>query len=256
MGHFTVEIGDGSRGRRLTFGSDQIESIRFDAVPATQLARDTVRTVSTDNRPQPNRTVTPAANSRVVVTDSIPAPRQQTQANRPVLNGAPRTTPQVIKVEDSTPAVANTPAPVKTAPVKASTVALKPSATTAPVSVAVKVLADNTSNGWTNSGFVVKKGQKVHITGDGQISLGNGQKTEASGRYDLEDTGKLLKSVPTGALIAVIGDDNNDFIYVGSEREFTAARDGALFLGVNEGNLNDNTGSFDVKIEIDPNGGE
>jgi len=51
-------------------------------------------------------------------------------------------------------------------------------------------------------------------------------------------------------LIAVIGDDNNDFIYVGSEREFTATRDGALFLGVNEGNLNDNSGTFDVKIEI------
>lgn len=54
------------------------------------------------------------------------------------------------------------------------------------------------------------------------------------------------------ALIAVIGDDNNEFIYVGSERTFTAARDGALFLGVNDGNLDDNSGTFDVRIEIDP----
>jgi hypothetical protein len=74
--------------------------------------------------------------------------------------------------------------------------------------------------------------------------------------YDLEDNEKLLKSVPTGALIAVIGDDNNEFIYVGAEREFTASRDGALFLGLNEGNLNDNSGSFDVKVEISPDGGE
>jgi hypothetical protein len=51
-------------------------------------------------------------------------------------------------------------------------------------------------------------------------------------------------------LIAVIGDDNNDFIYGGSERDFSAPGDGALFLGVNEGNLNDNSGTFDVKIEI------
>jgi hypothetical protein len=61
-----------------------------------------------------------------------------------------------------------------------------------------------------------------------------------------------LKSVPTGALLAVIGDDNNDFIYIGASREFTAGRDGALYLGVNEGNLNDNSGAFDVKIEILP----
>ena len=67
---------------------------------------------------------------------------------------------------------------------------------------------------------------------------------------ELNDEQKLMKSVPTGALIAVIGDDNNDFIYIGAEREFTATRDGALFLGINEGNLNDNSGAFDVKIEI------
>ena len=56
--------------------------------------------------------------------------------------------------------------------------------------------------------------------------------------------------MPTGALIAVIGDDNNDFIYIGELCEFTAARDGALYLGVNEGDLSDNKGSYDVKIEI------
>ena len=67
---------------------------------------------------------------------------------------------------------------------------------------------------------------------------------------------KLLKNVATGALIAVIGDDNNDFIYVGSSREFTATRDGALFLGINEGNLNDNSGSYNVKIEILPDDGK
>ena len=63
-----------------------------------------------------------------------------------------------------------------------------------------------------------------------------------------------MPAVPTGALIAVIGDDNNDFIYIGAEREFTAQRDGALFLGVNEGDLSDNSGSFTVKIEIRPDG--
>lgn len=119
-----------------------------------------------------------------------------------------------------------------------------------PIGWTFKVLADNTANGWTNSGWVVKKGQRIRISGDGKISLGKGKSTTASGDYALEDNQKLLKNVATGALLAVIGDDNNDFIYVGAEREFVATRDGALFLGINEGNLDDNSGSFNVKIEI------
>ncbi len=121
-----------------------------------------------------------------------------------------------------------------------------------PIEWRVKVLADNTSNGWTNSGWVVKKGQRVRITGDGKVQLGKGQSSTPSGIASLNDEQKLLKNVATGALLAVIGDDNNDFIYVGAEREFTATRDGALFLGINEGYLDDNSGSYNVKIEILP----
>lgn len=118
------------------------------------------------------------------------------------------------------------------------------------IEVDVKVLADNTANGWTNTGWVVKKGQRIRIIGDGRVSLGNGRYATADGISSLPDTDKLLKNVATGALIAVIGDDNNEFIYVGANNEFVAERDGALFLGVNEGNLDDNSGAFDVKVEI------
>jgi hypothetical protein len=145
------------------------------------------------------------------------------------------------------------PASVKTEP-KTEPVATKEQSKSIikPITINVNVLADNTANGWTNSGWVVKKGQRIHITADGEVSLGRGQKTSPSGQYSLEDDKKLLKSVPTGALIAVIGDDNNDFIYIGGDREFVASRDGTLFLGLNEGNLDDNSGSFKVKIEISP----
>ncbi len=121
-----------------------------------------------------------------------------------------------------------------------------------PIKVNVKVLADNSSNGWTNSGWVVQKGQKIKIVGGGRVSLGNGRFATPSGVASLPDTGKLMPNQATGALIAVVGDDNNEFIFVGNSREFTATRDGALFLGVNEGNLDDNSGAFDVRIEIDP----
>lgn len=133
---------------------------------------------------------------------------------------------------------------------------VRPTSNAKPISWNVRVLADNTANGWTNSGWVVKKGQRIHISGDGNISLGSGKSSSASGIGELEDPNKLLKNVPTGALLAVIGDDNNDFIYIGAEREFTATRDGILFLGINEGNLDDNSGAFSVKIEIYPDSGE
>lgn len=121
-----------------------------------------------------------------------------------------------------------------------------------PIEWRIKVLADNTANGWTNTGWVVKKGQRIRITGDGKVMLGRNQTSSPSGVPSIEDSQKLLKNVATGALIAVIGDDNNDFIYIGAEREFTATRDGALFLGINEGNLEDNSGSYNVKVEIIP----
>ncbi len=125
-----------------------------------------------------------------------------------------------------------------------------------PIEWRVRVLADNTANGWTNTGWVVKKGQRIRITGDGKVSLGDGKTSPPSGVASIPDEQKLLKNVATGALIAVIGDDNNDFIYVGAEREFTATRDGALFLGINEGYLEDNSGSYSVKIEIIPDDGD
>ena len=55
---------------------------------------------------------------------------------------------------------------------------------------------------------------------------------------------------PTGALIGVISSDNDDFIFIGRSGEFTATRDGLLFLSVNEGQLSDNVGSFKAVVEV------
>jgi len=212
-GKFTIEMGK----RQMSFTAVEIDSIQFDSPRSSpQIVNAAVRTTPVND----------IEDESEVIEDSEP----------------PKIVPRVI-TPDATAKV-NIPAAVA----KAKT----PSTTIKPIEIAVKVLANNSSNGWTNSGFVVKKGQKIRINGSGQISIGGGKTVTPSGLYDVEDTGKLLSSVPTGALIAVIGDDNNEFIYVGSSREFTAARDGALFLGVNEGNLNDNSGTFDVKIEIGP----
>ena len=120
--------------------------------------------------------------------------------------------------------------------------------------IKVAVRADNANNGWTNSGLVVRKGQRLRISSTGRVSLGGGRFSTPAGIQGSVDSNKLMSTEATGALIAVIGDDNDDFLLIGTRRDFVAQRDGVLFLGVNEGNLSDNTGTFDVVIEAEAGG--
>ena len=121
--------------------------------------------------------------------------------------------------------------------------------------IKVSVRADSSNNGWTNSGLVVRKGQRLRVSASGRVSLGKGRFSTPAGVNTINDNDKLMRNEATGALIAVIGDDNDDFILVGPRREFIAQRDGVLFLGVNEGDLADNTGTYDIVIEAEASGG-
>lgn len=121
--------------------------------------------------------------------------------------------------------------------------------------VNVRVRADNSTNGWTNSGLVVRRGQRLRISATGRVNLGVKGSSTADGLPSVQDREKLMRTQPTGGLIAVIGDDNDEFIFIGSSRDFVAQRDGVLFLGVNEGNLSDNSGTFEVVIEAEAGGG-
>jgi hypothetical protein len=120
--------------------------------------------------------------------------------------------------------------------------------------IKVGVRADAANNGWTNSGLVVRKGQRLRISASGRVSLGRGRFSTPGGLSNIQDADKLMRNEATGALIAVIGDDNDDFLLIGPRREFVAQRDGVLFLGVNEGDLTDNTGSYDIVIEAEASG--
>ena len=120
--------------------------------------------------------------------------------------------------------------------------------------IKVGVRADAANNGWTNSGLVVRKGQRLRISASGRVSLGRGRFSTPGGLSNVSDGDKLMRNEATGALIAVIGDDNDDFILIGPRREFVAQRDGVLFLGVNEGDLTDNTGTYDIVIEAEASG--
>lgn len=107
-------------------------------------------------------------------------------------------------------------------------------------------------NDWTSTQIRVTQGTRVRISADGTIQLDRGgQRVATPAGIDVPDKGKLIPGRPTGALIAVIGDDNDDFIFVGEGTEFVARRDGLLFLSVNEGELTDNSGSFAVRLVVE-----
>jgi hypothetical protein len=157
--------------------------------------------------------------------------------NQPPVSQQPRTNPD-----------ANRP-PVRNPPTSA------PGTSPTFFTIKVAVRADSSNNGWTNSGLVVRKGQRLRITATGRVSLGGGRFSTPAGMVGSTDSEKLMRSEATGALIAVIGDDNDDFLLIGTRRDFVSQRDGVLFLGVNEGNLADNTGTYDVTIEAEAGGG-
>ena len=219
---FTVLIGSGAQGRRsrtLIYIED-VESIEFDSATtaaATSLANDDTQT-SNNSVPthQPPRSNQPTAD-----TSRVP----------------PRTTPQ------SVPSTSPTFFTIKVG-VNAKQCSVPP--------VRGEVCAPN---GWTNSGLVVRKGQRLRISSTGRVSLGGGRFSTPAGMAGSPDSEKLMRNEATGALIAVIGDDNDDFLLIGTRRDFVSQRDGVLFLGLNEGNLTDNTGTYDVVIEAEAGSG-
>lgn len=211
---FTVLIGSGARGRRsrILLYTEDVESIEFDDQAGAQSGN------INDNTSAGNQTMPP------ISQPSRPTPRP---------TPTPQTRPNDTD-DDQQPA----PRPSTT---QGSTTFMPP--------IPVRVRGDNTNSGWTSSGFNVRRGQRLRISATGRVVLGAGRASTPAGLPTIADRDKLMKNEATGALIAVIGDDNDDFIYIGRGREFIAQRDGILFLGVNEGNLNDNTGTYEVTIE-------
>ncbi|HVG29288.1 MAG TPA: hypothetical protein VM864_06155 [Pyrinomonadaceae bacterium] len=215
---FTVLIG-GARGRRsrITIYAEDVESIEFDNAAAASGA----------GSPQPDD------NSAVYdTTNTQPAPAD-TRTAPPASRQSP---PQSAPPSDAG-ASRNTGGSAGVSPVF--------------FPIRLRVRADNASNGWTDSGLMVRKGQRLRVSAQGRVSLGAGLYSTPTGLPRQADRDKLMRDQPTGGLIAVIGDDNDEFIFLGAGREFIAQRDGRLFLGVNEGNLADNTGAYDVTVEAE-----
>jgi hypothetical protein len=261
-GQFVVSIGDGTRARQMTFFADEVEAVEFDSTSTNAANTNPIR-LSSPNTANTRPQTIPANTSNVPVNTNLNTGsanlNPNTNANVIIVGknnntNSPTTNTNTGSTNSNTVAPSYTNSTPTNNTVNANTIPVNNNSTTRPkpIQLNVKVLADNTANGWTNTGFHVKKGQKLRVLARGQISLGNGNYSKPEGIKSLADDKKLMSAEATGGLIAVLGDDNNDFIFIGAGHEFTAQRDGMLFLGINENNLNDNSGSFEATIEIEP----
>jgi hypothetical protein len=115
--------------------------------------------------------------------------------------------------------------------------------------IAEKIVSVSATADWTPTDIRVQRGQRISISATGEVDLGNHRRAGPNG-ITLSDNRKLIPGKPTGSLIAVVGDDNDDFVFIGQSSEFIASHNGMLFLSVNEGNLKDNTGSFVARVRV------
>jgi len=106
---------------------------------------------------------------------------------------------------------------------------------------------------WTDTGIDVRAGSTVSFRPSGQIQIAMGTGPEltagpdGSGAYGGPRTGLPVAAMPVGGLIAKVG--NGAPFPIGSNTQpIRMPANGRLFLGINDDNFGDNTGSFAVQI--------
>jgi hypothetical protein len=108
-------------------------------------------------------------------------------------------------------------------------------------------------NAWTDAGINIRAGDTIFFSSEGTVRLSSSPNDIAgvggalSGRRDIDAP---LGNQTAGALIARIG--NGAPFLVGNRRSVRAPIGGRLYLGVNDGDLGDNSGDFQVMVEVQP----
>ena len=109
---------------------------------------------------------------------------------------------------------------------------------------------------WTDTGIDLLAGDTLRITAEGTINYTTTKTCGPDGGKP--EWGDLLKALPVndvgrGALVGLVGESGTAKAFlVGSKFEGTVGANGRLFLGMNDDKLENNKGSFKVRVEIVP----
>jgi len=254
---FTVLIDTGS-GRYLSRANvyvGDVARVEFDAGAAT------VSSVTESNEPAAQPKSTEINPGKEVPIRQVDQPRSKEPESKETARDVspaeqpkqtePQPKPAEPEVKESTPPSHDPEPAVTPVSTSESTETEKPARKSAAPLRTINVDVVGRRD-WTSSGLIVKRGDRLRITATGTVTLdpANGKASGPEGVPDLPDPKKLMPDRATGALIGVISADNDDFFFIGRSTEFTAARDGLLFLSVNEGTLSDNSGTYHAVIEV------
>src|SRR5256885_1451639 len=158
---FTILVGSGARGRksRITVYMEDVDSIEFDSADSAGTSEET-NTKTSQPTYQP-----PPANTQP--TNTQPTNTQPTNT-QPSYQPPPTTS--------------------------------SPSSGTNPTffQINTRVRADNASNGWTNTGLVVRRGQRLRINASGRANLGYNLTSTPDGLPTIPDRDNLMRNQRTG----------------------------------------------------------
>ena len=102
---------------------------------------------------------------------------------------------------------------------------------------------------WTDTGINVNAGDMVTINADGRIRLARDTRDfVTAGGAEGRVADATMPNAPIGGLVARFA--NSAPVFIGQSRTFRAPRSGRLFLGVNDSYFDDNTGQFNVRIDV------
>jgi len=247
-----LDTGSGRYMSKATVYMGDVSKIEFDSAPAS-----------------PIEPVTPAQQpetSARSTSNELPVGDTKTETGNPVSSAQVKSPPQSTSTRETGPPADTQPSSKEPAPPERPIVTSSPATSPAAADnseserlnrkplVAIKSMTVDVvaKKDWTSSGLIVRRGDRLRVTATGTITLDpvSGRTSGPEGISDLADPKKLMPDQPTGALIGVISSDNDDFIFIGRSNEFTAMRDGLLFLSVNEGVLSDNLGTFKAVVEV------
>jgi len=105
---------------------------------------------------------------------------------------------------------------------------------------------------WIKTGLILRRGQRVRVSASGTIVLDGKTQTGPDGIIGRRDPDAPLPDENDGALIAIIGkDENAPELLIGRQREFVAGQDGELYFTVNHWQTRNSRGAFQVEVSLD-----
>jgi hypothetical protein len=112
-----------------------------------------------------------------------------------------------------------------------------------------RTISINGDQNWLDTGINITIGQEILFSVSGFIHINEKIRVFQNGELKLTlNKNKPIPNHPTGAVISKVGERGKPF-YVGNDKApFHMGQKGRLFIGINDFNFKDNSGSFKVTI--------